>query len=623
MNHYVEKSRQVFNLEQWSNGYFDINFEGQLGLKVKDKIISFNSIVDSALEKGAHFPLLLRFNHILLSQLNSLRGSFAQVSSELEYSGEYLPVYPIKVNQQADVVKTLAADSKIGLEAGSKPELLLVTAYSQPGQVIICNGYKDKQFIELASWAHSMGQKVFVVIEKPFETQMLLSLHKKKKTVPNFGVRVRLSSVGSSHWQNTGGQRSKFGLNSIETWELIKQLKQENLLEKLKLLHFHIGSQIANIRDIRSAIKEASQWYRRLRELGAPIETIDIGGGLGIDYLGTSNRHEFSKNYNFDEYARAVIQPLKDICQSHCLPMPNIMSESGRAFTAHHAVLVTNILSVESHRTDRVPECQNHYLLKEYEHVLNKISQDNVVESYHEGRSIAAEVDQHFIVGDIDLAQKAYSLYLGQKLFQNVRSYLTYEQRQHREIIDDINQADVQKVLCNMSVFQSIPDAWAIGQIFPIMPLSNLDKPLTCRSVLHDLTCDSDGQVKDYGLEDGVESSTLLPKLSDNELKKTYMGFFLVGAYQETLGDIHNLFGDQDSLIVDIDGQGSIKISDCKDGQDIRQIIGTVGYNSTDLKEKITAKAQHLEGKHLCFEFIEAVLDNNTYLADDAFSSES
>lgn len=623
-----EKNKQLLNLDQWSSGYFDINFNGELGVKRKSKIISLKEISNEAQKMGAKMPLLVRFNHILKEQVVSLRSSFAQVSKEISFTGSYLPVYPIKVNQQENVVKTLLEQSPIGLEAGSKPELLLVTTYSKIGQVIICNGYKDKEFIKLASLAHKLGNKVSIVIEKPYELDMILDLKERGQVIPNIGVRVRLTSIGSSsHWQNTGGHRSKFGLNSIEVCNLIDQLKKYNLLNKLNLLHFHIGSQIANIRDIRKAMKEASQWYRRLIELGCPIETIDIGGGLGIDYLGTSNRHEFSKNYDFHEYAKAILQPLKDLCHKYQLPMPHIMSESGRAFTAHHAVLITNILSVESNRTNFAPQYQPHYLIDEFEHVLNRLRADNVVESYHEGRAISTEIDQHFIVGELSLSQKAYGHFLTQKLFGGVRSFLSYSQRQHREIIDDINQVDVQKVLCNMSVFQSLPDSWAIKQIFPIVPLSHLDKPLQTRSILHDLTCDSDGQIKSYALEDGVESSTLLPELPQEKLSELEIGFFLVGAYQETLGDIHNLFGDQDSVIVDIDENDNFHVKDLIKGDRIEQIFNFVGYDIEDLKSSFKTKVQsHLGDDRAqslqAINFIDHILQSNTYLSEDPFFTE-
>ena len=628
MTNIKQNNQNILNLKQWSDDFFTIDFNGNLAIKTKSKVISINSIVEKAKTLGATTPLLLRFSHILKAQVESLRSSFHNVAKEIGYKGGYLPVDPIKVNEQADVVKTLLEQNPIGLEAGSKPELMLVTTYAQDGQVIICNGYKDKEFIQLASIAHTLGNQVYVVIEKPYEFDMLKEINKKGMPMPNIGVRVRLSSVGSSHWQNTGGHRSKFGLNSVEVCTLIENLMKDHLLDKLTLLHFHIGSQITNIRDVRFAMKEAGQWYRRLKELGAPIETIDIGGGLGIDYLGTSNRHNFSKNYDHHEYAKAVLQPIKDLCEKYQLDMPNIISESGRAFTAHHAVLVTNILSIEPSTANQPFQGENHFLLNEFENVLNSMTSKNVVESYHEGRAISAEIDQHFIVGDLSLSQKAYGHSLTQKLFKSVRSFLCYSQRQHRDIIDDINQVDVQKVLCNMSVFQSLPDSWAIDQIFPVVPLSHLDKPLTCRTVIHDLTCDSDGQIKSYPLEDGVESSTLFPQLDQKELENLMVGFFLVGAYQETLGDIHNLFGDQDSVIVDIDKNSEVSLSKLHKGDTIDNIFKLVGYNVEELRKDFVVKAeknkelnQQINVKALTT-FFDDVLKNNTYLKDQPFNIE-
>lgn len=621
MTYHVKKTSQTLNIEGWSDNFFQTNENGQLSYCHQDKQIPLNQIIDKALEAGAHMPLLLRFKPILSQQVRHLRESFTNVSQEISYQGSYLPVYPIKVNQQVDVVQTLAKTQPIGLEAGSKPELLLVCAQAEKEQVIICNGYKDQQFVELASMASDLGHQVYLVIEKPYELEILKDLVASGKKLPKLGVRVRLNSVGSSHWQNTGGQRSKFGLNAIETCQLIEDLKNADMLENLNLLHFHIGSQIANIKDIRMAMKEASQWYRSLHDSGVPIKIMDIGGGLGVDYLGTANRHQFSKNYNFEEYARAVLQPLKDLCEQYSLPMPDLMSESGRAMSAHHAVFATNILSVESNRPTNAPEHAEHYLLKEFEHVLRNLKHDNVVESYHEGISVIQEVEQLFIAGLLTLEQKAYCLFLTQKLFEQVRGFLSYEQRQHREIIDDINQLDVQKVLCNMSVFQSLPDAWAIDQIFPIAPLSDLDKPLTQRTILHDLTCDSDGQIKEYAQDDGVESSMLLPNLDESQLRKMRIGFFLVGAYQETLGDIHNLFGDQDSVVVDFNEKGEIYLEHLVKGHSISQVVSLVGYKEEDLKSKLYSKIktlQCLENKEGYQNLVKSVLDSHTYLEDQA-----
>ena len=623
---HLTKTAQTLNIERWSDKFFDINEAGQLAYCHQGKKIPLDDIIDTALQDGAQMPLLLRFKSILSEQVLRLRTSFEKVAKQINYSGSYLPVYPIKVNQQIDVVQSLAKSSPIGLEAGSKPELLLVTAQAKEKQVIICNGYKDQQFLELASMACDLGHEVFVVIEKPYELGIIKKLVSSGKKLPQLGVRIRLNSVGSSHWQNTGGQRSKFGLNAIETCQLIEQLKKSQLLDRLTLLHFHIGSQIANIKDVRSAMKEAGQWYRSLTEAGVPLKIIDTGGGLAVDYLGTSNRHHFSKNYNFEEYARALMQPLKDLCEQYNLPIPDLMSESGRALSAHHAVFVSNILSVESLKTAQAPQHQPHYLLKEFENVLKYLQEDNVVESYHEGISIVQEVEQLFVAGLMSLEQKAYCLFLTQKLFEQARVFLSYEQRQHREIIDDINQLDVQKVLCNMSVFQSLPDAWAIGQIFPIAPLSHLNQPLTQRTVLHDLTCDSDGQIKDYVQDDGVESSMLFPNLTTEQLMKTKIGFFLVGAYQETLGDIHNLFGDQHSVVVDIDSQGQVSLEHLTKGDSISQVIELVGYDEQKLKSELISKihlAQHLQ-KPSAQEYerlVHCVFATNTYLEEQAIQT--
>lgn len=618
---YIDNAKKTFNIDQWSNGHFDINESGELEVVLSDGKASLQAIVEKARQQGATFPLLLRFKQLLEKQVDLLRKSFQKVAEEIAYSGSYLPVYPIKVNQQEDVVSTLSQSFPVGLEAGSKPELLLAIAHCKNNQVLICNGYKDKEFIDLASLSSSIGQKTYVVIEKPHEAQMLLQLKKEGKQLPAFGVRVRLSSIKSSHWQNSGGPLSKFGLSALEACQLIEELKKEHALDKLTLLHFHIGSQIANVRDIRLAMKEAAQWYRRLRELGAPLEIIDVGGGLGVDYLGTANRHHFSKNYNEEEYARAIMQPLKDLCSAYHLPLPNLMSESGRAMTAHHGVLVTNMLSIEPACDESLSVSGDHFLLREFEQVVDQLTPENVVESYHEGLSIASEVDQHFIVGDLSLEQKAYSQSLCQSLYKKARSYLSYTQRQHREIIDDINTVDVKKVLCNFSVFQSLPDAWAISQIFPIMPLTGLHKPLQSRCVLHDLTCDSDGQVKHYVTEDGIESSFLLPELSAQERQKTYLGFFLVGAYQEILGDIHNLFGDQDSAIVDVTTHGDISITKIVAGENIAQIIQSVGYQEDLIEHTLFEKTAHLRDAHKAQALIKKILKSSTYLSATAFDA--
>ncbi|MDX8127923.1 biosynthetic arginine decarboxylase [Methylomonas sp. OY6] len=565
----IEQSKQLYAIQQWGNGYFSINDQGHVCVKPQADCateIDLFDIAQALRGKGLNFPVLVRFTDILCDRIRQLQQAFDQARAANHYSGHYTPVYPIKVNQQGNVVESIVAAEHIGLEAGSKPELLAILGLAKPGGTIVCNGYKDRAYIRMALMGQLMGLSVFIVIEKPSELEMIIEEAAKLQVTPLIGLRVRLSTISAGKWQNSGGEKSKFGLHASEVLQLIARLQQVDMLHCLQLMHFHMGSQIANIHDIKLALKEAGQFYLQLHQLGANITTVDAGGGLGVDYDGSGSRRECSINYSVNEYAENIVRAFADVAQQHGLPQPNIITESGRAITAHHAVLITNVTEVESLQGAATAVA---------------ISGQNIAEAYHNAQFNMAEARAQFVQGDLSLTDLAEAEKHYVSLCQQIQRELNLDNHHHREILQELDEKLADKVFCNFSLFQSMPDIWGIDQIFPIMPIHNLQQQPNRRAVLQDLTCDSDGRIDQYVDHQNIANTMPLHTITEDQ--DYLIGFFMVGAYQEILGDMHNLFGDTHSINVELDEQG-YRFGDFMEGEDVSELLDYVHINTEALK---------------------------------------
>lgn len=566
----TQQSAQTYAIKNWGDGYFSINDKGHVCVKPSSEQTTELDLYEIALslnDKQLSLPVLVRFTDILKDRVKRLQSAFAKACVQHNYQGSYTPVYPIKVNQQRKVVEGILAADNIGLEAGSKPELLVIMALSQKG-VVVCNGYKDRAYIRLALIGLKMGLDLNLVIEKPLELEIIIEEAAKLDVKPQLGVRIRLSSISAGKWQNSGGEKSKFGFHAHEVLQLIERLKQVDLLDTLKLMHFHMGSQIANIHDIKIALKEAGQFYVELHRLGANIQIVDAGGGLGVDYDGSRSRRESSINYSLDEYAQNIVRNFADVCAEKNLPQPNIITESGRALTAHHAVLITNVTDIESVYSNEA----------ELSALPNS---SNLVEHYHDAQFDLSEARARFTqdklsINELAKAENNYAL-----VCQQIKNNLNPTNQSEASILQELNEKLADKVFCNFSLFQSLPDVWGIDQIFPIMPIHRLDEQPTRRAVIQDLTCDSDGRIDQY--IDGQNIEHTLPIHTIDSQQPYLIGFFMLGAYQEILGDMHNLFGDTHSINIELDDNG-YHFYDLHQGEDVADLLDYVHISTEDLK---------------------------------------
>ncbi len=560
----VADSRSVYGIRHWGAGYFSINDAGRVEVRPNgpgSTPIDLYEQVEELRQSGLSLPLLVRFPDILQDRVRKLTGAFDASIARLEYNNRYTALYPIKVNQQEAVVENIIATENvsIGLEAGSKPELLAVLALAPKGGTIVCNGYKDREFIRLALMGQKLGHSVFIVIEKESEVALVIEEAAELKVAPQIGLRVRLSSLASSKWADTGGEKSKFGLSAAQLLSVVERFRKAGLDQGIRLLHFHMGSQIANIADYRKGFRGAIRYYGELRALGLPVDHIDVGGGLGVDYDGTHSRNASSINYDMEDYADAVVDMLKEFCDRQEIPHPHIFSESGRAMTAHHALLLVQVTDVERHNDD-VPEIDRSIEQPEVLQVLIDLLDDSdpemVAETYWRATHYVSEAAGQYSAGKLDLPQKALAEQCYFAICRRLYNQLKARQRSHRQVLDELNDKLADKYICNFSVFQSLPDTWAIGQILPILPLNRLDEEPMRRAVLQDLTCDSDGKINQYVDEQSIETSLPVHELREGE--DYVLGIFLVGAYQEILGDMHNLFGDTDSVNIYQNQDGSV-----------------------------------------------------------------
>ena len=618
----LDDARRTYSVAHWSDGYVDIGADGRVLMLPRGTNgpgIALDDAVGRAREQGLRLPLLLRFPDILRDRRGKLRQAFVDATRALDYPGGYTALYPIKVNQQRAVASTLAGGEGFGLEAGSKPELMAVLGLAQPGSLVVCNGYKDAEYIRLALIGRRLGLDVVIVIEKPSELEHVIEQSRALGIEPKLGVRVRLASIGAGKWQNTGGDKGKFGLTPGQLLALAAKLKDAKLAHTLRLLHFHMGSQISNLRDIANGMREAVRHFAELRALGLPLDHVDVGGGLGVDYEGTRSRSDCSINYDLDQYARAVIEPLAKACAEFGIDPPHVLTESGRAMTAHHAVLVVNVSEVE-----RAPEgdaasgaANDAGVLRDLRGLHAALDARPVLEIWHDAQHLLAEGQSQYAQGVLDLAQRARLDALYYAVAHGVRARLKADERAHRDVLDILDAKLVDKVFCNFSVFESIPDVWAIDQVFPILPLTRLHERPTRRGTLADLTCDSDGRVDQYVDSEGLDVSLPLHELREGEPYR--LGIFLIGAYQETLGDIHNLFGDTDAVNVRIDGDG-FALDGQRRGDSCDMLLDYVGYKLDDLRatyhDRIAAAGIQGDAAKQLGAALEAGLTGYTYLAE-------
>jgi len=590
----AELSREIYAVEHWGEGYFDVGEAGNVIVRPTrhpgQGAIDLLELAQAVRAEGLSLPVLVRFIDILRDRVARLNQAFALARREYDYRGQYTPVYPIKVNQQRGVVDGIlgASTNPVGLEAGSKSELLAILALSRAGSVI-CNGYKDRSYIRLALIGRRLGLNVYIVIEKLSELDVVLTEAAALAIEPQLGVRIRLSSISAGKWQNSGGEKSKFGLHGAEVLKLVDRLTGLGKLDWLKLMHFHMGSQIADISDVKSALREAGRYYAELHALGAAIEVADVGGGLGIDYEGTRSTSDCSINYSIDEYAHSIVRSFSEICAEYDLPHPHLVSESGRAMSAHHAVLITNVTDIETVPNDAGAglSSQSKPLLDLAE-CLRRLPTESVLGVYHEAQFDLAEARAMFIQGQLRLTELAEAERLNAAICHGVQRRLDVRLRAHRELIDELNERLADKIFCNFSLFQSMPDAWAINQIFPVMPLQRLNEEPTRRGIIQDLTCDSDGRIDAYIDQQSLESTLRMHPIQPGE--PYLFGIFLVGAYQEILGDMHNLFGDTHSVNVELDGQGGYRLIDPMHGDGADDMLRYVHIDPEELERAYRKK---------------------------------
>ena len=591
----IEDSAELYNINGWGLKYFSINDKGHVAVTPKEDCmaVDLKDIMDELQVRDITSPVLLRFPDILDNRIEKISRCFKKAAEEYKYNAENFLIYPIKVNQIRQVVEEIVTHGKrfnIGLEAGSKPELHAVLALTAASEsVIICNGYKDEAYIELALLAQKMGRRIYIVIEKLNELKLVAEIAKRLKLRPNIGIRIKLSSAGSGKWEESGGDQSKFGLNSSELLDALDFMQQNKLTDCLKLIHFHIGSQITKIRRIKNALREACQFYVQLSRLGFDIDFVDIGGGLGVDYDGTrSSASESSMNYSIQEYANDCIYALVDVCEKNGLKHPNIITESGRSLTAHHSILVIDVLASTQlpiwDDNDEVSK-DEHELARELFDIYDKIDQSNIFENWHDALQIREEALDLFSLGLLDLHTRATIEKLFWSIAREVRDIsknLKHTPEELRKVVKMLPE----KYFCNFSLFQSLPDSWAIDQIFPIMPISRLDEKPTRQATIQDITCDSDGKIANFISAHGASQALPVHTLKNNE--PYYIGVFLVGAYQEILGDMHNLFGDTNAVHISV-YKDHYEIDQTIDGESVADVLDYVQFSPKKLVRNIEA----------------------------------
>ena len=627
----IRDSVELYQLAAWGGDSYAIADNGDLVAQPRGKNgpkFSLPDLVEDLRNRGIELPVLLRISDILQMRVQALGGAFNKAIEDCGYKSRYRPVFPIKVNQQRDVVEELVEfgkDYALGLEAGSKPELLVVLAHmTNSDGLVICNGYKDVSFIETAMLAQKMGLYTIIVVDRYEELETVLTVSKRFDLRPHIGVRAKLASKGAGKWQESGGEKSKFGLTAAEIVDVVERLKEVNMLDCLELLHFHIGSQITAIRAIKDALKEATRFYTELHDLGAGLKFLDVGGGLAVDYDGSQTNFHSSANYSLQEYANDVVFAVQQACDEKGIAHPDLISESGRALTAHHAILVYDVLGVSKQNVDVPPGAEKHEdsTIANMVQILKEVSLKNFQESYHDALQLKEEAISLFNLGYLDLKGRAIAENLFWcicdkiRLIVNTLDYVPDE-------LQGLERALADTYYCNFSVFQSAPDHWAVKQLFPTMPIHRLNERPTRRAVLADLTCDSDGKVDKFIDLRDVKNVLEVHPVKPGE--PYYIAMFLVGAYQEILGDLHNLFGDTNAIHISMDEQHGYRIERVIEGDSITEVLSYVQYDKQELIRRMRSRLEqavragrvNLKESALLMRRYEEGLAAYTYLADD------
>lgn len=589
----IEDSKELYNINGWGVSYFGVNEKGNVYVTpCKDKTqIDLREVMDELALRDVTSPVLLRFPDILDNRIEKTASCFEQAKKEYGFKGENFIIYPVKVNQMQPVVEEIISHGRkfnLGLEAGSKPELHAVIAVQcQSDSLIICNGYKDQAYIELALLAQKMGKRIFIVVEKLNELETIAKAAKKLNVKPNLGIRIKLASSGSGKWEESGGDASKFGLTSAELLQALDMLEQKGMHDCLKLIHFHIGSQITKIRRIQTALREASQFYINLHKMGYGVEFVDCGGGLGVDYDGTrSSNSESSVNYSIQEYVNDCIYTFVEAADKNEIPHPNIITESGRSLTAHHSVLVIDVLETAS--LPEMPEefeakQSDHKLVKDLYDIWDNLSTRSMLEDWHDAEQIREEALELFSHGIVDLKTRAEI----ERMYWSVAHEINSLAKNMKHVPEELKNLDkllADKYFCNFSLFQSLPDSWAIDQLFPIVPIQRLCERPARHATLQDITCDSDGKISNFVAGGHIKHVLPIHSLKKNE--SYYLGIFLVGAYQEILGDMHNLFGDTNAVHISVK-DGKYHIDQIIDGETVEEVLDYVQYNCKKLVRQL------------------------------------
>lgn len=600
----IEAARNLYNIHRWGAGYFDINDAGHVVAKPLQEAgvaVDLTDIIEEAKGRGLRFPLLIRFQDILRHRVEAINQAFRNAIAEYEYRGNYRGVFPVKVNQLREVVEEILDAGKpygLGLEVGSKPELFAGLALQEEvGSLIVCNGYKDADYIRIALLGVKLGKKVILVVEKLEELRQIIATSRQINVEPIIGFRARLSTKGGGKWADSAGENAKFGLSTAELLLAAETLKAESLAHCFKLLHFHIGSQVPDILTIKKAVQEAARLYAKLFKMGFNIQYLDVGGGLGVDYVGSRSAFESSTNYTLEEYANDVVYYIADVCNAEGVPHPDIVSESGRAIVAHHSVLVVEVFgSIQKTRfSEQFKYRENeHPLVKELLEIKKNLPKLNKLEAYHDALERKEDAQHMFALGLLDLPDKAKI----ETLYWEISWEVAKSFRGQAYVPEEIRQLESEladQYLCNFSVFQSLLDHWALGQLFPIMPISRLNERPTRQATLADITCDSDGQVNKFIDLREVRSTLPLHNLATNgngKVEPYYIGFFLMGAYQDIMGDLHNLFGRVNELHVflDPDEPAGYYVEEIIEGTTIVQALTSVQYDENELKRQMKAQ---------------------------------
>lgn len=625
----VKKSLALYNVPGWSAGFFSVNDAGRVSVTPKGAngpSLDLYELVNDLVDRGLRAPLWIRFPDIVETRVRMLADSFTSAFSTFGYKGKYRGVYPIKVNQQRHLVEAMVKvghETGLGLEAGSKPELLVALALlDNPEALLICNGFKDKEYIETALLASRLGRNVIIVIDRYQELPLIAKVAKSLEITPRIGFRAKLENKGAGKWVDSSGPRSKFGLTALEMVEGIDFLKRENMLDCLELLHFHIGSQITSIRPIKDSLQEACRVYADLCAMGAKLHYLDVGGGLGVDYDGSKTNWENSVNYSEQEYANDVVSAIQTICDERELAHPDIITESGRALTAHHAVLVFNVLG--SHEilkagSPPAPVEGDHEKVSELWEIYNKLTLRNLNESYHDTIQAKEDSIKLFNLGYLTLKDRAAIDRIFWAIIGKIKK-MSKDLQEPPEELEALDKELHDTYYCNFSVFQSAPDHWAVRQLFPVMPIHRLSEEPSRKATLVDLTCDSDGKMDRFIDIKDVKHAIEVHPLEDNG-REYYMGVFLLGAYQEILGDMHNLFGDTDAVYVSIKDD-DYDVDHIVEGDTVTQVLEYVEYFKPALMERMRFAVENsLKSKKMTIQegrkflhFYEQGLDGYTYL---------